>query len=62
MRSRFWNGVLIGGMAGLLAALYYAPQMKAPRRYLVGNTRRLGKRTGKMVSNMAREVQDFIRR
>ncbi|MDX9872153.1 MAG: YtxH domain-containing protein [Clostridia bacterium] len=62
MRSRFFHGVLLGGMAGLLAAIYYAPRLKSPRRYLMGNTRRIGKKTGKMVSSVAREVQDFIRR
>ncbi|PKM88541.1 MAG: hypothetical protein CVU87_07195 [Firmicutes bacterium HGW-Firmicutes-12] len=63
MRSRFVNGILLGGLVGILAAAYYSPRMKpAPKRYLMGQTRRLGMRTGRMVSDVARDVQDFIRK
>jgi gas vesicle protein len=63
MRGRFVNGILLGGLVGVLAAIYYSPRMKpVPKRYLIGQTRRLGQRTGRMVSDVARDVQDFIRR
>lgn len=63
MRGRFFNGILLGGLVGILAAIYYSPRMKTtPKRYLIGHTRRLGQRTGRMVSDVAREFQDFIRR
>jgi|GEM_PF-5695938 len=63
MRSRFTNGVLIGGLIGALIGLYYGPQLKRNSpRYLMGQTRRLGRKTGRFVSDVARDVQDFMRR
>ena len=63
MRSRFANGVLVGGLIGALIGLFYSPQLKrnAPQ-YLMGQTRRLGRKTSRFVSDVARDVQDFIRR
>ncbi|MCR4442039.1 MAG: hypothetical protein QHH10_07505 [Peptococcaceae bacterium] len=63
MRWRFINGMLVGGLAGALLAMRFGRQMKSdPRRLLVGQTRRVGRRTGQIMSGVAREVQGFIRR
>lgn len=63
MRWRFFNGMVIGTLVGVLAAKYYNPKTRpAPKRYLMGQTRRIGQHTGRMVSNVAREVQELIRR
>lgn len=63
MRSRFANGILVGGLIGALIGLFYGPEIKrnAPR-HLMGQTRRLSRKTGRFVSDVARDVQDFIRR
>lgn len=63
MRWSFVNGILLGGLAGSLLGLYYCPRMKPnPQKFLLGQTRRIGRKTGRMMTDMAREVQGLIRR
>lgn len=63
MRWSFVNGILIGSIAGAVLGLMYYPQMKpTPKKYLVGRTRRIGKRTGKIMTNVAEEVQEMMNR
>jgi len=63
MRWRFFNGMLVGGLAGALLAAHMSRQEKPEsRRFLAGQTRRVGRRTGQIMSGVAREVQGFIRR
>lgn len=63
MRGKFVNGILIGGLVGMIAAMYYKPRMRSkPQRYIIGKTRKLGQKTGRIVADVAQDVRDFIRR
>lgn len=63
MRWSFVNGILVGSIAGAALGLMCYPQMKpTPKNYLVGKTRRIGKRTGRIMANVADEVQEMMKR
>lgn len=63
MRWSFVNGLLIGSIAGAVLGLVSYPQMKpTPRKYLIGKTRRIGKKTGRLMADVAGEVQEMMKR
>ncbi len=64
MRRGFFNGILVGSAAGLIMSALLKNKMRPnmATRHLLGHTRKLGRRTGKMVTNVARDVQEFIQR
>lgn len=63
MRGKFVNGILIGGLVGLIAAMYYKPHLRfTPQRYFFGRTRRLRQRMGRSMAGAAQELRDFMRR
>lgn len=63
MRIGFMKGIVIGSIAGALVSLFYSPQMKpTPQKYLMGKTRRLGKKTGIIVSEMAKGLRGWMKR
>lgn len=61
MRWSFINGIMVGAIGGAVLGMMYGPQMKpTPNKYLMGKTRRLGKRTGLMMRELADDVQDWV--
>ena len=63
MRWSFVNGILVGSIAGAVLGMMYYPQMKpTPKKYLVGKTRRIGKKTGRIIADVAEEVQELMKR
>lgn len=63
MRWNFFKGMLLGGVTGAVVSSLLKPQMRNnPRKYLLRKTRSLRQRTGKVISDMAHEVQGLIRR
>lgn len=63
LRWSFVNGVLVGSIAGAVLGLMCYPQMKpSPQKYLIGKTRRIGKRTGRIMAGVAEDVQEMMKR
>lgn len=61
MRGSFLNGIMVGAIGGTILGLMYSPQMKpTPNKYLMGKTRRLGKKTGVMMRELAHDVQGWV--
>lgn len=63
MRLNFFKGMVIGGLAAAIASMVYYPQMRpVTRKSLMGKTRRLRKQTGRIMRDMAHEMEEFIRK
>ena len=54
LQRGFFSGMLLGSAAGLIMAAMFNNDM--------GSTRKMGRRTGRMMSSMARDVRDFMQR
>lgn len=62
MGRGFLKGIILGGIAGTLAVAYYWPQMRPkPHRILMKKGRKLGRQTGRLVSEAAREMSSMVR-
>ncbi len=61
MRSRLVNGMLLGGVAGALVGLYFLPRARMNgRQELLGKSRRIKLKTGRLMSNVARDIYDYV--
>ncbi len=63
MRRSFINGLLVGGILGTLVGLFTSPQMKpTPQKYLTGRTKKIGRRAGKVLSEMTHDFRRFMKK
>jgi len=61
LRWSFVNGIMLGAIGGAILGLMCSPQMKpTPRKYLMGKTRRLGRKTSTMMRELAHDVKDWV--
>jgi len=57
MRKGFWNGLVTGGILGVIATMFMAPQFKKARKDMIQDTKMAGRarRVIKGVRNMAED-------
>jgi len=63
VRRGFFNGLLVGGILGTLVGLFTSPQMKpTPEKYLMGRTKKIGRRAGKIISEMTHDFRHIMKK
>lgn len=61
MRGGFVGGMVLGALGGAIIGMMYGNPMKTSSgKYLMGKAKRLGKRRGIIMRELANEVQDWV--
>lgn len=61
MRGSFLSGIMLGALGGAIIGMMYGNPMKTSSgKYLMGKARRLSKRRGVIMRELANDVQDWV--